>query len=116
MFVIAWITFMIGLWTCVLKESITAREEIRQMEKQTEEYEQRQQEKEKHREESGQNEQLRKAMQWKKTQCQKENNSKQGGFEVKGFYTDDGYMGWVDGKYRLFACEEDYHEYMEENA
>ncbi len=31
---------------------------------------------------------------------------------MKGYYTNDGYMGYVDGMYMLFACESDYEEYM----
>ena len=30
----------------------------------------------------------------------------------KGFSTDDGYMGLVEGRYILFASESDYYEYM----
>ncbi len=33
---------------------------------------------------------------------------------MKGYFTAGGYMGWVEGKYILFACEEDYLEYLEE--
>lgn len=33
---------------------------------------------------------------------------------MKGFTTSAGYMGFVDGRYILFASEEDYREYMEE--
>lgn len=33
---------------------------------------------------------------------------------MKGFTTSTGYMGWVEGKYILFASEYDYREYMEE--
>ena len=33
---------------------------------------------------------------------------------MKGYHTANGYMGWVDGSYMLFASEEDYREYMEE--
>ena len=29
---------------------------------------------------------------------------------MKGYYTDSGYMGFVDGRYILFACESDYLE------
>ncbi len=29
---------------------------------------------------------------------------------MKGYYTSYGYMGYVDGKYRLFATESDYIE------
>lgn len=32
---------------------------------------------------------------------------------MKGYTTDIGYMGYVDGKYILFASEADYLEYME---
>ena len=31
---------------------------------------------------------------------------------MKGFNTSDGYMGLVGGKYILFASEDDYYEYM----
>lgn len=31
---------------------------------------------------------------------------------MKGFHTGDGYMGYVEGKYILFASEIDYYEYM----
>ena len=31
---------------------------------------------------------------------------------MKGFNVGDGYMGFVDGKYILFASENDYYEYM----
>lgn len=33
---------------------------------------------------------------------------------MKGYNTDAGYMGYVDGEYMLFASELDYIEYMEE--
>ena len=32
---------------------------------------------------------------------------------MKGYTVSDGYMGYVDGGYILFASEEDYREYME---
>lgn len=32
---------------------------------------------------------------------------------MKGYYVDAGYMGYVEGKYILFASETDYREYME---
>ena len=32
---------------------------------------------------------------------------------MKGYTTSDGYMGFVDGRYILFASEEDYLEYLE---
>lgn len=31
---------------------------------------------------------------------------------MKGFNTRDGYMGYVDGEYILFACESDYYDYL----
>ena len=31
---------------------------------------------------------------------------------MKGYFATDGYMGLVDGVYRLFADESDYYEYM----
>lgn len=31
---------------------------------------------------------------------------------MKGYYVDAGYMGYVEGKYILFASETDYREYM----
>lgn len=33
---------------------------------------------------------------------------------MKGYSTENGYMGYVDGKYMLFANEDDYREYFEE--
>ena len=33
---------------------------------------------------------------------------------MKGYITANGYMGFVEGNYMLFASEEDYREYMEE--
>lgn len=33
---------------------------------------------------------------------------------MKGYYVGEGYMGYVNGEYRLFADETDYKEYMEE--
>ena len=32
---------------------------------------------------------------------------------MKGYNTDNGYMGYVDGDYILFASEADYREWME---
>ena len=32
---------------------------------------------------------------------------------MKGYNTDNGYMGYVDGEYTLFASEADYLEWME---
>ena len=37
----------------------------------------------------------------------------QGGQIMKGYNTEAGFMGYVDGRYILFSCEEDYEEYME---
>ena len=33
---------------------------------------------------------------------------------MKGYTTDSGYMGYVDGDYQLFACEADYRDFVEE--
>ncbi len=33
---------------------------------------------------------------------------------MKGYNTENGYMGYVDGDYQLFACESDYREYLED--
>ena len=33
---------------------------------------------------------------------------------MKGYFTAGGYMGYVDGRYMLFASEEEYREYCEE--
>lgn len=33
---------------------------------------------------------------------------------IKGYYVSYGYMGYVNGKYRLFATETEYIEYMED--
>ncbi len=32
---------------------------------------------------------------------------------MKGYNTENGYMGYVNGEYLLFACEADYREWME---
>ena len=32
---------------------------------------------------------------------------------MKGYYVGDGYMGYVDGAYRLFADESDYREWIQ---
>ena len=32
---------------------------------------------------------------------------------MKGYNTADGYMGYVDGEYLLFASETDYREWLE---
>lgn len=31
---------------------------------------------------------------------------------MRGFHTADGYMGYVDGEYILFASDSDYYDYM----
>ena len=33
---------------------------------------------------------------------------------MKGYSVSDGYMGYVGGRYMLFASEADYADYMEE--
>ena len=33
---------------------------------------------------------------------------------MKGYVTNNGYMGYVDGKYILFARDKEYFEFMEE--
>ena len=35
--------------------------------------------------------------------------------QMKGYNTEQGYMGYVDGDYILFASESDYIEYIREN-
>ncbi len=39
---------------------------------------------------------------------------RKGESDMKGYNTENGYMGYVDGDYRLFASESDYMEYMED--
>ena len=39
---------------------------------------------------------------------------KKGRITMKGYHTADGYMGYVDGVYRLFASEADYLEWLGE--
>jgi hypothetical protein len=34
---------------------------------------------------------------------------------MKGYAIESGYMGYVNGRYELFATEEEYYEFMEEN-
>ena len=34
---------------------------------------------------------------------------------MKGYFVKDGYMGYIGGRYMLFADESDYLEYMEDN-
>lgn len=31
---------------------------------------------------------------------------------MKGYVVGNGYMGYVNGSYMLFACEEEYQEYL----
>lgn len=33
---------------------------------------------------------------------------------MKGYAISEGYMGYVDGEYMLFACENEYREYLED--
>lgn len=33
---------------------------------------------------------------------------------MKGYHTENGYMGYVDGGYQFFASESDYEEWMED--
>ncbi len=33
---------------------------------------------------------------------------------MKGYFVSDGYMGFVDGEYMLFASEADYYDFIEE--
>ena len=33
---------------------------------------------------------------------------------MKGYTTENGYMGYVNGNYQLFASEADYREWMED--
>ncbi len=33
---------------------------------------------------------------------------------MKGYFTQSGYMGYVDGSYMLFASEDDYRSYLED--
>ena len=33
---------------------------------------------------------------------------------MKGYVTESGYMGFVDGRYVLFASEADYRDYVED--
>lgn len=35
---------------------------------------------------------------------------------MKGYYTDSGYMGYLNGDYILFSCEDDYIEYVKESG
>lgn len=33
---------------------------------------------------------------------------------LKGYYVNEGYMGYINGKYMLFASEPDYYDYAKE--
>lgn len=33
---------------------------------------------------------------------------------MKGYVVENGYMGYVNGKYRLFASEQDYYDFLED--
>lgn len=33
---------------------------------------------------------------------------------MKGYSIENGYMGFVNGEYQLFACEADYREWLED--
>lgn len=33
---------------------------------------------------------------------------------MKGYAVGDGFMGYVNGRYRLFVSEEEYYEFLEE--
>lgn len=37
-----------------------------------------------------------------------------GGRKMKGYNTQTGYMGYVDGEYILFASESDYYDFLED--
>ena len=34
---------------------------------------------------------------------------------MKGYYTQTGYMGYVEGRYMLFVTESEYYEYIRES-
>ena len=35
---------------------------------------------------------------------------------MKGYHTDSGFKGYLDGRYVLFASDTDYYDYLEETA
>lgn len=39
-----------------------------------------------------------------------------GAHKMKGYYTGNGYYGYVDGRYVLFSSESDYYESVEADA
>jgi hypothetical protein len=41
-------------------------------------------------------------------------NYSKGGRTMKGYNTQSGYMGFVDGEYILFASEADYYDFLED--
>ena len=41
---------------------------------------------------------------------------KEGTFMLKGYYTDNGYLGLVNNEYMLFESDTAYYEYVEANA
>lgn len=49
-----------------------------------------------------------------KWQIQKTLQDEQEEKHMKGYTTSSGYMGWVEGRYILFASEREYREYIEE--
>lgn len=34
---------------------------------------------------------------------------------MKGYFIEAGYMGWINGKYWLFASDTDYYEALDDN-
>ena len=38
---------------------------------------------------------------------------REGGCDMRGYYTNGGYFGLVGGRYMLFASECDYYDFME---
>lgn len=32
---------------------------------------------------------------------------------MKGYHVNEGYMGFINGEYMLFACEEDYYDFVD---
>ena len=44
----------------------------------------------------------------------KSNGNEKGVEAMKGYTTENGYMGFVNGNYQLFASEADYREWMED--
>ena len=49
----------------------------------------------------------------KYTKHKQNKNSITGGHTMKGYIIDTGYMGLVNGKYMLFASEEEYRDYLD---